>query len=86
MDEMSRSAVADELAKLAIAVDKDHVTGVFIVAVHQNGTSSELLVPPLDKARVEKLMLAIDRLHFRAQVACYLKPEAKRAPAGEEKH
>lgn len=61
-----------ELAKIAIAIEHGHVTGVFIVAVHENGTSSELLVPPVSGADTEKLMFAVDRLHFRAKVAAYL--------------
>jgi hypothetical protein len=79
MNEMTRQQVAGELAKIAVAVEGDHVTGVFIVAVHANGTSSELLVPSVQKEHVEKMMLAVDRLHFRAQVACYLAPAEKRS-------
>lgn len=75
MNELTRQQIANELAKVAVAVDHDHVTGVFLVAIHQNGSSSELLVPPMKKEHVEKLMLAVDRLHFRAQIACYLDPK-----------
>lgn len=92
MLELTRKGLADELAKVAIAVDQDAVAGVFLIAVHANGTSTELLVPPSTKGGVEKLMLAVDRLHFRAQVACYLgakkvgesAPNAGEAPSTEQ--
>ena len=75
MNEMSRRDLANEIAKLAILVDEDAVTGCFIIATHKNGTSTELLVPPNSRVGVEKMMFAIDRLVFRAKVAVYLQPK-----------
>lgn len=64
--------LAREIAKIAIAVESGHVQGVCILAVHDNGTSSELLVVPPSVQGMEKMMFSLDRLHFRARVAAYL--------------
>lgn len=76
MDELTRNDVAREIGKIAMAVEQDTVVGCVLIAIHKNGTSSEILVPPLDPKHIEKLMFAMDRLHFRAQITVYLGPKA----------
>lgn len=74
MQQMSRIEIVRELAKVAELIQAGAVTGVFLIATNANGSSTELIVPPLDARHIEKMMFALDRVHFRARVAMYLTP------------
>ena len=75
MQQMSRIEVVKELARIAELIHQGAVTGFLLIATNANGSSTELLVPPTDPRHIEKLMFALDRIHFRAQVAMYLAPK-----------
>lgn len=72
METISRIDAVKELAKLAQAIQQDGLTGFVIIAVHANEDATIMACAPETKGGVEKLMTAVDRMHFRMQANVYL--------------
>lgn len=81
MEHVTRVQISRELARLVEALGANTLTGCLVIAVHANGSETAIVAPPSDPAHLATLLNAVDKMHFRMQVMCYLGPRER--PKGD---
>jgi hypothetical protein len=82
MEQISRIQLVKQLAVLARLIEQGGVTGFVLVAVHPNEQATVIAAAPETEEGVEKLMTALDRMHFRMQATMYLGMTPKKEKDG----